>query len=62
MSVIISYRNEAPIYDVLPDEEYDDILAANTDYEIPVVTTDIPVTPCPAYATTTFTETEVKID
>ena len=62
MSVIISYRNEAPIYDNLPDEEYDDILAANAVYEIPAVTTNIPVTPCPAYATTTFTETEVKIE
>ena len=61
MSVIISYRNEAPIYDILPDEEYEK-LAANADYEIPVVTTDIPVTPSPAYATITFTETEVKID
>ena len=62
MSVIIFYRNEAPIYDNLPDEEYDDILATNAVYEIPAVTTDIPVIPCPAYATTTFTETEVKID
>ena len=62
MSVITFYRNEVPIYDVLPNEEYD-ILAVNAEYEIPVVTTDIRVTPCPAYATTTFTETEeVKID
>ena len=42
----------------MPDEEHD-IPVVNADYEIPVVTTDIPVTPCPAYATTTFTETEV---
>ena len=31
----------------------------NAVYKIPVVTTDISVTPCPAYATTTFTEKEV---
>ena len=42
----------------MPDEERD-IPVVNADYEIPVVTTDIPVTPCPAYATTTFTEREV---
>ena len=42
----------------MPDEEHD-IPVVNADYEIPVVTTDIPVTPCPANATTTFTETEV---
>ena len=29
---------------------------------IHVVITDIPVTTCLAYATTTFTETEAKID
>ena len=29
-----------------------------TDYEIQVLATDIPVTSCPAYVTTTFTETE----
>ena len=29
---------------------------------IQIVTTDMLVTTCPAYATTTFTETEVKID
>ena len=57
-NTIISYRNEVPIYDILPDEEHD-IPVVNADYEIPVVTTDIPVTPCPAYATTTFTEAEV---
>ena len=56
--IIISYRNEVPICDILPDEE-NDIVVFNADYEIPVVTTDIPVTPSPAYATTTFTETEV---
>ena len=32
---------------------------SSADYKIPVVTTHIPLTPCPAYATTTFTETEV---
>ena len=42
----------------MPDEEHD-IPVVNADYEIPVVTTDIAVTPCPAYTTTTFTETEV---
>ena len=62
--IIIPYRNKVPLYDNLPDEEHD-IPVVNTGthkYEIPFVNTDIPVTPCPAYATTTFTETELKID
>ena len=42
----------------MPHEEHD-IPVVNADYEIPVVTTDITVTPCPLYITTTFTETEV---
>ena len=56
--IIISYRNEVLKYDILPDEE-NDIVVFNANYEIPVFTADIPVTPCPACATTTFTETEV---
>ena len=62
--IIISYRNEVPLYDNLPDEEHD-IPVVNTgthEYEIPLVTTDIPVAPCPAYTNTKFIETEVKID
>ena len=42
----------------MPHEEHD-IPVVNADYEIPVVTTDIAVTSCPANTTTTFTETEV---
>ena len=52
--IIISYRNDVPLYDILPDEEHD-IFVINADYEIPIVTTDITVIPCPAYST----ETEV---
>ena len=60
--IFIHTRNEEdPLYNILQDKEYD-TLAVNGDYEIPLVTTDIPVISCPAYATTTFTETEVKID
>ena len=42
----------------MPYEEHD-IPVVNAGHEISVVTTDIAVTPCPAYTNTTFTETEV---
>ena len=45
------------LYEIILDESL-----TVADYEIPAVTTDIPVTPCPAYATTTFTDTELKMD
>ena len=58
--MIVSYRNEVPINNILPDEE-SDTLWVNADYEIPVVTTGIPRSPCPVDETKTFTETEVKM-
>ena len=38
------------------------VLIKGSIYMMPVVTTNISVTSCPAYATTTFTKTKMKIE
>ena len=61
-SLIIRHSKWYYNYRSVPAEHiYDKVIdkSSPADYEIPVVTTDISVTPCPAYATTTFTETEM---
>ena len=62
-SLIIQHSKWYYTYRSAPAEHIYDKVIDNSipaDYEIPeVVTTDITVTPCPAYATAVFTETEV---
>ena len=64
-SLIIQHSEWYYTYRSVPAEHiYEKVIDKSipADYEIPVVTTDISVTPCPAYATTTFPETEVKTE
>ena len=62
-SLIIQHSKWYYTYRSVPAEHiYEKVIdkCSPADYEIPVVTTDISVIPCPAYATTTFTETKEK--
>ena len=60
-SLIIQHCKWYYNYRSVPAEHIYEKVIASADYEIPVVTTDIPVTPCPSYATTTFTEADVML-
>ena len=58
-SLIIQHSEWYYTYRSVPAEHiYDKVIdkSSPADYEIPAVTTDISVTPSPAYATTTFTD------